>query len=80
MTDPNAYIDGQLDVFDVLALIDQAAKDAVSGADDPAAGEWTTMDEDEYLATCPGYCLSEDDEIIDPDDESWRDEPQDWEV
>jgi hypothetical protein len=66
MTDPIAYIDGQLDVYEVLALIEEAAEAALQ-ADLAAETEWTTEDEDEYLAGCKGYILSEMDEILDPE-------------
>lgn len=62
MTDPIAYIDGQLDVYDVMALIDAATDEAVTAFPEDE-DVWTTEDETEYLATCPGYIDALNDEV-----------------
>lgn len=67
MTDPIAYIEGQLTVFDVIALIEEEVKaeyDRIAREYE----EWTRADEEAYLATCPGYLAAAADEstIDDP--------------
>lgn len=77
MTDPTAYIDGQLDVFDVIALIDAEAESAaqtVLDADAERVRQIEEAQEDadyEYMLTQGGRDLSDRDEIIDHADDEY---------